>query len=96
MRPSEVHAALTASDASVFAGEEIEAALRQLCDWGNLDDSQDNAEAASIEEFYRRRRLYQLSAMGEAAEQSLATFEEYLHRPGELQSMIEIRRRIPQ
>jgi len=86
LRPSEVHAALTASDASVFAGEEIETALRQLCDWGNLDDSQDNAEAASIEEFYRRRRLYQLSAMGEAAEQSLATFEEYLHRPGELQT----------
>jgi uncharacterized protein DUF2397 len=52
----------------------------------HLDDSPDTAEAASVEEFYRKRRLYQLSAAGEAAEQALAIFSEYLHRPGELQT----------
>ncbi len=65
---------------------EIENALRQLKAWGNLDDAPDTAEAATLEEFYRDRRLYQLSAAGEAAEQALAVFDEYLHRPGELQT----------
>jgi uncharacterized protein DUF2397 len=46
----------------------------------HLDDSPDTAEAASVEEFYRKRRLYQLSAAGEAAEQALIIFSEYLHR----------------
>jgi uncharacterized protein (TIGR02677 family) len=62
LRPAEVQTALETASAPSAYDEDIEAALRQLCDWGNLDDSQDNAEAASIEEFYRRRRLYQLSA----------------------------------
>jgi uncharacterized protein (TIGR02677 family) len=61
-------------------------ALKQLHLWGNLDDTPDNADAATIEDFYRNRRLYQLSAAGEAAEQALAAFDEYLHRPGELQT----------
>jgi len=39
-----------------------------------------------VEEFYRKRRLYQLSASAEAAEQALNVFDEYLHRPGELQT----------
>ncbi len=65
---------------------EVETALRQLKDWGNVDDAPDTAEAATLEEFYRDRRLYQLSAAGEAAEQALAVFEEYLHRPGALQT----------
>src|ERR1700737_4112417 len=38
------------------------------------------------EEVYRKRRLYQLRAAGEAAEQALTVFDEYLHRPGELQT----------
>lgn len=65
---------------------EVEAALRQLKVWGNLDDAPDTAEAATVEEFYRDRRLYQLSAAGEAAERALDVFHEYLHRPGELQT----------
>jgi len=64
----------------------LASALKQLHLWGNLDDTPDNAAAATIEDFYRNRRLYQLSAAGEAAEQALAAFNEYLHRPGELQT----------
>ncbi len=91
LRPPEVVAALT-RDAQDSApeprvdDEAVQSALQQLRDWGNLDDTRDNADAASIEEFYQRRRLYQLSAAGEAAEQALAVFDEYLHRPGELQT----------
>ncbi|MGH8018752.1 MAG: TIGR02677 family protein [Opitutaceae bacterium] len=90
LRPSEIAAGLAAAHADDPASStplaEIENALRQLKDWGNLDDSPDTAEAATIEEFYRDRRLYQLSAAGEAAEQALSVFDEYLHRPGELQT----------
>jgi uncharacterized protein (TIGR02677 family) len=86
LRPSEIQAALAGSSVPVLLPDEVDSALRQLCDWRNLDDSPDTAEAASVEEFYRKRRLYQLSAAGEAAEQALAIFDEYLHRPGELQT----------
>lgn len=83
LRPGELHTALV--DAA-FTPPEIDAALQQLRAWGNLDDTPDHVDAASIEEFYRNRRLYQLSAAGEAAEQALGVFDEYLHRPGELQT----------
>src|ERR1700680_4543503 len=52
--------------------EEIENALRQLRLWGNLEATQDNAEQASLEEFYRVHLLYALSLSGEAAERALA------------------------
>ena len=99
LRPSEIVARLPGSGREPSAGSdratgeaagglsgEVEAALRQLKAWGNLDDAPDTAEAATVEEFYRDRRLYQLSAAGEAAERALEVFHEYLNRPGELQT----------
>lgn len=98
LRPAEVVERLTRSDEAPISGDdrateagveplaEVEAGLRQLKAWGNLDDAPDTAEAATLEEFYRDRRLYQLSAAGEAAEKALEVFHEYLHRPGELQT----------
>ncbi len=94
LRPTEIHAAITcAARPDSAAGpavspllDEVETALRQLRDWGNLDDAPDTAHAATIEDFYRQRRIYQLSAAGEAAERALATFHEHLVRPGELQT----------
>lgn len=84
LRPSEI---LPTTPPEMLAGPAaLDDALDQLRTWGNLDDTADNADAATIEEFYQRRRLYQLSAAGEAAEQALATFDAYLHRPGELQT----------
>jgi uncharacterized protein (TIGR02677 family) len=68
LRPSEIQAALVATSTGTLPLDEIDAALRQLRDWGNLDDSPDTAEFSSVEEFYRQHRLYQLSAAGEAAE----------------------------
>lgn len=96
LRPSEIHAALAAQAAndefqisnskSQIDPDAVSSALDQLRAWGNLDDTPDNADASTIEEFYQRRRLYQLSAAGEAAEQALAAFDAWLHRPGELQT----------
>jgi uncharacterized protein (TIGR02677 family) len=85
LRPGELHAALARNQTQADL-ETLTLALQQLRRWGNLDDTVDNADAASIEEFYRNRRLFHLSAAGEAAEHALTVFDAYLHRPGELQT----------
>ncbi|MDJ0839630.1 MAG: TIGR02677 family protein, partial [Acidobacteriota bacterium] len=60
--------------------------LKRLWDWGNLRAFQDTAEVATVDEFMRKRFLYQMTPEGEAAEAALAVFEEHLARPGELQT----------
>lgn len=87
LRPADIRMLLagnSAFDAS-DAGS-IEAALGQLCEWGNLEAHRDTADVATVEEFYRPRFLYQLTAEGEAAERALAVFYETLAQPGELQT----------
>src|SRR6202790_2353457 len=54
--------------------EEIQLALAQLTEWGNLESQPDTARVASISDFYRARFLYRLSHGGEAVETSLAVF----------------------
>jgi uncharacterized protein (TIGR02677 family) len=80
LRPAEVARRIGCNE------EETENALRMLQQWGNLEATQDSAEAAALEEFYRSRFLYALSAAGEAAERALAVFEETVRQPGELQT----------
>jgi uncharacterized protein (TIGR02677 family) len=80
LRPAEVAFSIGRDE------EETENALRQLRLWGNLEATQDDAEQASLEEFYRVHLLYALSSSGEAAERALAVFEETMHQPGELQT----------
>jgi len=80
LRPGEIARAIDCAE------EEVDAALRQLRFWGNLEATQDNAEQPSLEAFYRVHFLYALSAAGEAAERALSVFEDTLHQPGELQT----------
>jgi uncharacterized protein (TIGR02677 family) len=80
LRPAEVARKIGCDE------EETDHALRMLQQWGNLEATQDSAEAVALEEFYRSRFLYALSAPGEAAERALAVFEETVHQPGELQT----------
>lgn len=82
LRPADVAAAL----AVPVELPELEAALRQLVSWGNLSADPDTAEVATVEEFYRARFLYRLTAEGAATERALAVFEEGIRRPGELQT----------
>ena len=67
--------------------EEIQLALSQLADWGNLESQPDTARVASIEDFYRARFLYRLSLGGEAVESALRTFAQALARRSELQTV---------
>jgi uncharacterized protein (TIGR02677 family) len=51
--------------------EEIQQALTQLAEWGNLESQPDTARVSSIEDFYRARFLYRLSLGGEAVETAM-------------------------
>jgi len=67
--------------------EEIQLALSQLAEWGNLESQPDTARVASISDFYRARYLYRLSQGGEAVEAALAVFAQMLQRRAELQTV---------
>src|SRR5439155_15595640 len=92
LRPLEIAACLAVRhaadpDSSPSASDnELTAALEQLVAWNNLLATRDTADVATVEEFYRSRYLYQLSAEGEAAEHAISAFFQHLHRPGELQA----------
>ncbi|MGH7819479.1 MAG: TIGR02677 family protein, partial [Candidatus Binatia bacterium] len=57
-----------------------------LVAWRNLVASRDNADVATVEDFYRQRLIYQFTPEGEAAEEALAAFARHLGSPGELQA----------
>ncbi|MGH2920202.1 MAG: TIGR02677 family protein [Solirubrobacteraceae bacterium] len=61
--------------------------LAQLVTWGNLRADPDTGRVTSVEDFHRARFLYQLTPAGEAAERSLAVFDEQLGRRGVLQAV---------
>jgi uncharacterized protein (TIGR02677 family) len=67
--------------------EEVNAALIQLRDWGNLEAHPDTSRVSSISDFYRARFLYRLSQGGEAVEAAFALFVETLQRRAELQTV---------
>ena len=82
LRPEDIHARMTG-----FSLDEVQTALGQLVQWGNLQADADTARVTSVEEFYRARFLYQLTREGEAAEQALQVFDRELGRRGALQSV---------
>lgn len=67
--------------------EEVNAALAQLAEWGNLESHPDTARVSSLSDFYRARFLYRLSQGGEAVETALAVFVQTLQRRAELQTV---------
>lgn len=67
--------------------EEVQAALTQLAEWGNLESQPDTARVASLSDFYRARFIYRLSQGGEAVETALAAFARTLQRRAELQTV---------
>ncbi|AFT86183.1 TIGR02677 family protein [Paraburkholderia phenoliruptrix] len=86
LRPDEVLAEANWSE-GIPRIEEVNAALTQLTEWGNLESQPDTARVSSLSDFYRARFLYRLSHGGEAVETSLAVFFQTLQRRAELQSV---------
>ncbi|HEX2824758.1 MAG TPA: TIGR02677 family protein [Burkholderiales bacterium] len=86
LRPDEVRAEARWQEAAPPL-EEVQQALTQLVDWGNLRAQPDTARVTTLEDFYRARFLYSLTAGGEAVEAGLAAFVQALARRAELQSV---------
>ncbi|HEX9030819.1 MAG TPA: TIGR02677 family protein [Streptosporangiaceae bacterium] len=82
LRPEDV-----AAELHIDADERLTEALEQLVIWGNLRADADTSRVSSVEDFYRKRSLYQLTAAGQAAEQAIAFYEEAIGRRGQLQSV---------
>ena len=85
LRPTEVVEELRAID-TVTQAADVDAALKQLREWGNLRADPDTADVATVEEFYRQRLLFALTSEGEAAERAVALYYELIVEPGELQT----------
>src|SRR5258708_16941505 len=82
LRPADVRAALQRNmPLDESAAGALDAALTQLCEWRNLEAHRDTADVTTVEEFYRPRFLYQLTAEGEAAERALAIFFQAPEQP---------------
>ncbi|MEU8519338.1 TIGR02677 family protein [Streptomyces sp. NBC_01216] len=86
LRPEEVQAALPA-DIRPAEPEAVAAALDRLVGWGNLRADPDTARVTAVEDFYRKRFIYQLTREGEAAEAALSAYDEALGRRGALQAV---------
>ncbi|GAA3888048.1 hypothetical protein GCM10022381_32460 [Leifsonia kafniensis] len=67
--------------------EAVTGALESLVAWGNLVASPDTGRVVQVEDFYRKRHLFQLSREGEAVEQALTAYDEALGRRGALQAV---------
>jgi len=86
LRPEDVYAALDAGSRPADV-ESVVKALDSLVGWGNLRADPDTARVTAVEDFYRKRFIYQLTQAGEAAEAALGTYDEVLGRRGELQAV---------
>jgi uncharacterized protein (TIGR02677 family) len=82
LRPEDV-----AAELRIDADEQLTQALEQLVAWGNLRADVDTGRVTTVEDFHRKRSLYQLTAAGQAAEQAIAFYEDAIGRRGQLQSV---------
>lgn len=89
VRPEQVVAALASDGGSAVADDAVADALEKLAQptWGNLLAFPDATRVTALEDFYRRRMLYQLSHEGETAERALAQYDAALGSRGALQSV---------
>ena len=95
LRPAQVKERLARSGLQhqLDSDAELDRHLDQLADWGNLQRAHDTSAVARVEDFYRRRFLYRLTPIGEAAHKAVREVEETVGRSGALQTsmLLEIR-----
>jgi uncharacterized protein (TIGR02677 family) len=95
LRPPEVLDRLGRSGLQVALTDpaELDRHLDQLAEWGNLQRAHDTAAVSRVEDFYRRRYLYRLTAIGEAAHRAVREVEATVGRSGSLQvsMLLEVR-----
>jgi uncharacterized protein (TIGR02677 family) len=65
---------------------EVETALAQLCEWGNLQTHADTTDVDTVEDFFKQRHAFQITSQGEAAERASALLQTTSKRETALQS----------
>ncbi|MCM2321810.1 MAG: TIGR02677 family protein [Oligoflexia bacterium] len=94
MRPTEIQKAigerkyeLATEDLDAFENpEKLSRLLEALVSWGNLQHAHDTAAVNRVEDFSRKRFIYHLTPMGEAAHRAVLEVEATLGSTGSLQS----------
>lgn len=71
--------------------ERLEGELQVLRGWGNLAQNHDLSGATRLEDYYRTRFVYRLTAVGEAAHRAVLEVEATLGRSGSLQTAMLVR-----
>src|SRR4051812_4965070 len=66
--------------------EALDYHLAHLVTWGNLAHAHDPGAVARLEDFYKKRFVYHLTAVGEAAQRAVLEVEATAGRSGSLQS----------
>jgi len=87
LRPDDVQRDLRRIGTVSVSDESLAQILDSLVGWGNLSATPDTGRVTAVEDFYRRRLLFQLSPAGVAAERAFAAFDTALGRRGALQSV---------
>ncbi|GAA3214832.1 TIGR02677 family protein [Actinocorallia longicatena] len=82
LRPEDV-----AADLGRESDDALIQALEKLVEWGNLRADADTGRVTSVEDFHRKRFLFQLTPEGHAAEQAIALYHEAVTLRGSLQSV---------
>ncbi|TYB69402.1 TIGR02677 family protein [Nonomuraea sp. PA05] len=82
LRPEDVAAELRRDNDDALAQ-----ALDKLREWGNLRADADTGRVTSVEDFHRKRYLFQLTHAGQAAEQAISFYEDAIGKRGALQSV---------
>src|SRR5262249_8012957 len=87
LRPQEISDAIGNCGLQKSPDEaEVETALAQLCEWGNLQTRPDTSDVNTVEDFYKQRYVFHITNQGEAAERALELFQSTSDRKGELQT----------
>ncbi|MBT2597842.1 TIGR02677 family protein [Arthrobacter sp. ISL-72] len=89
VRPDQVSMGLSADGGEPVEEGSVTEALERLSQpgWANLLAFPDSSRVTALEDFYRRRMLFQMSREGEAAERALAQYDVALGTRGALQSV---------
>src|SRR5262249_26958694 len=79
-----------------FNAEEIEGALVQLCEWGNLQTRSDTASVNTLEDFLKPRQIIEIAARGAHADRTVASVETAAHGTPHLDgtALVDIREAI--
>lgn len=87
LRPAEVLQLLVEGNYQPRLSEDtVHARLEALREWGNLDASHDAAAVEKLDDFYRKRLIYRLTPVGEAAHAAVRSVEQAVGNTGALQT----------